>query len=76
MYCTAMKSITLPASVKKIGKEAFYGCRSLKDIYCQSAVPPAADIDAFKDVKDCRLHVPAGSEAAYRKAPRWQAFFK
>ena len=76
MHCTAMKSITLPASVKKIGKEAFYGCRSLKDIYCQSAVPPAADIDAFKDVKDCRLHVPAGSEAAYRKAPRWQAFFK
>ncbi len=76
MYCTALKSIKLPATVKKIGKEAFYGCRNVRDFYCDAKVPPAADIDAFRDVKNCKLHVPAGSEEAYKKAPRWQEFFK
>ena len=31
-YCTAMTSVTIPASVKSIGNEAFYGCSKLTSV--------------------------------------------
>ena len=46
--CLKLKEVSLPASVKKICAEAFYGCSAL----VKAVVPSAADIDgsAFEDV--------------------------
>lgn len=46
--CLKLKEVSLPASVKKICAEAFYGCSALVN----AVVPSAADIDgtAFEDV--------------------------
>ena len=46
--CLKLKEVSLPASVKKVCAEAFYGCSAL----VKAVVPSAADIDgtAFEDV--------------------------
>ena len=46
--CLKLKEVSLPASVKKVCAEAFYGCSAL----VKAVVPSAADIDgtAFGDV--------------------------
>lgn len=46
--CFKLKEVSLPASVKKVCAEAFYGCSAL----VKAVVPSAADIDgtAFEDV--------------------------
>mgnify|MGYP001771353865 CR=1 FL=1 len=48
--CLKLKEVSLPASVKKICAEAFYGCSAL----VKAVVPSAADIDgtAFEDVSE------------------------
>ena len=34
-YCKGMKSITIPAKVKKISSSAFINCFGLEDVYCE-----------------------------------------
>ena len=70
--CTSLQQITLPSNLETIGEYCFYGCTSLTDVYCQSATPPVA-VESF-DRKDIRIHVPVGSEDAYRQNTYWKNF--
>lgn len=70
--CTSLQQITLPSNLETIGEYCFYGCTSLTDVYCQSAAPPIA-VESF-DRKDIRIHVPVGSEDAYRQNTYWKNF--
>lgn len=69
---SALKTIILPASVEKIGYNAFYRCDSLQDIYIYAAIPPQLDDDAFYGIgADVVIYVPSASLSLYLAAPGW-----
>lgn len=68
-------SIVIPASVERIGEEAFGGCNGLVSITCKASVPPALGDDVFRWVdKSIPLYVPAESVELYRNAFEWKEF--
>ncbi len=69
--------ITIPATVKTIGDEAFAGCNTLDNITILGQTPPALGRDVFWSVpvESATLHVPAGSRDAYAEAVNgWEQF--
>lgn len=72
LSCTALKSVTIPASVKSIGRDAFMGC-FISDFHLLSDNPDNVPLaDAMRELRSFEhitLHVPAGSEEAYRRHP-------
>ena len=78
IYCSNLTSITLPSSLKRIERWAFFGNTSLTSIYCHSETPPELgpvvfmgtyDYDTktyYSLTEDCTLYVPAGSELSYK----------
>lgn len=68
-------SIVIPASVERIGEEAFGGCNGLVSVTCKASVPPALGDDVFQWVdKSIPLYVPAESIGLYKSAPQWNEF--
>lgn len=61
-------TMTLPASLTAIGKDAFYLSKKTTSLTFLGAVPPTADATAFKssDILKASISVPAGSEGAYK----------
>jgi len=47
-YCTKLKKITIPASVKDIGENAFIGCVSLKEVIIENGLESIGN-GAFED---------------------------
>ena len=81
--CFRLTSLTIPNSVTNIGDWAFYDCTGLTDVYCYIKRPSFVSIGTsiFDDGSedgiiwyDCKLHVPAGTLAAYR-ASSWRNLF-
>ena len=78
VYCEHIVSVTLPASLKRIGQWAFFGNLSLNTIIDYSAEPQEledyvfmAEYDYDKDLyvsytENCTLYVCPGSEEKYR----------
>lgn len=80
-----LETITIPASVKEIGKAAFgndYGLSSIKSIYCESQDPvQAKDIfpnfgngEASPLYDTCILYVPVGCVDKYKASEEWGRF--
>ena len=69
-------SVTLPASIISIGKEAFGISPNLAFIKCKGAVPPSAYDNSFDDgvYQNTTLYVPRGAVEAYRNATGWKNF--
>lgn len=65
---TSISTITLPASLRKIGKHAFYGCDKLRSIYSNAVTPPEL---ADKISETVTVYVPAGSLEAYMSNSKW-----
>ncbi|MBQ5647575.1 MAG: leucine-rich repeat protein, partial [Alistipes sp.] len=68
---------TIPNSVALIKEEAFYGCTSLKSVYCKPTTPPRVYWSIkFHDneVKPlgCKIYVPRASVEAYKTAEGWK----
>jgi hypothetical protein len=76
--CKALTSIEIPNSVTTIGENAFEGCNALKDLHIRCEHPEDLEIktNAFNDtpIENCTLHVPAGTEDAYRAHPVFGKF--
>ena len=84
--CTGLESVTLPNSMVSFGEDVYFndqhneifaGCTALKSITVNATVPfdlEESNFDAMTYV-NATLHVPAGSEEAYRNAPVWKNFF-
>lgn len=70
--------VSIPATVRAIGSEAFDDCSSLDDIYCMVKDPAeiALGDNVFRGVSKvfCVLHVPLHSGSGYLKAEQWRAF--
>ncbi|MGN0221148.1 MAG: leucine-rich repeat domain-containing protein [Prevotella sp.] len=67
-YCTGLTSITIGNSVTSIGREAFYGCKNLENVYCYAETVPETGNDAFENahVGFSTLYVPASAIDAYK----------
>lgn len=74
--CTGLETLTLDGT-PALAPFAFAGCSGLRRVTVNSATPPAAAPTAFYgiDTRRCRLTVPPGAEAAYRRAEGWNVFF-
>ena len=63
-----LKSVTIGKNVKKIGANAFSGCKNLKKIKVQSAVLKSVGKNALKGVSSkCTIYVPKKQLKAYKK---------
>ena len=70
----ALRTLTIPANVKKLEREIFYGC-NMRSLYMESMTPPETDGCLTRDEWDysshtnamskCTLYVPRGAKAAY-----------
>jgi hypothetical protein len=76
--CKALTSIEIPNSVTSIGDQAFAWCKALTSIHIRCEHPEDLEIktNAFDDtpIENCTLHVPAGTEDAYRAHPVFGKF--
>ena len=73
--CTALTSVTIPASVTSIGEAAFEGCDLAEVI---SLIENPFDIDNFvfsdNTYSNATLTIPAGTKAAYQAKGGWKSF--
>lgn len=70
----ALRTLTIPANVKKLESQFFYGC-NMRTLYMEAATPPETDGCLTRDEWDysshtnamskCTLYVPKGAKAAY-----------
>ena len=71
-YCASLTSAIIPSSVTSIDSNAFQYCGLLSALVLKPSSPPAAGSSAFAYIpKDCVIHVPAGSLAAYTSASNY-----
>ena len=73
--CLALRSITIPESVKTLGSGAFFES-GLTEINSLAVVPPTAKDDTWSReiYRDASVTVPAESYDAYRAAEGWSNF--
>lgn len=74
--CTSLASVTLPSGLTTIQSAAFAGCKALKEIHCKSKTPPEVADNAFVYVNTstCKVFIPKGSSASYKKNAKWSGF--
>lgn len=74
--CLNLTSVTIPADITYIGKDAFCGCNRLTSIHSNGSTPPALDSAVFRgvDTDICTLYVPIGSSSTYTAADQWSDF--
>ena len=75
---TSLKGVVLPATLKSIAEDGFYGCDALEEITCLATVPPTCgnwSVFRYLDTNKCKLIVPEGSIDLYKAADVWKDFF-
>ena len=73
-YCTSLTSVTIPDSVTSI-YWAFYGCTSLKEVYCKPTTPPTGNSCMFdNNALERKIYVPRNSVEAYKSAQCWSEY--
>ncbi len=65
---TSINTIDLGSSLTSIATVAFSGCTKLKTIYIRATTVPTIAADAFTNVTEATLYVPAASLEAYQTA--------
>ena len=71
-----MQSISIPNGCT-IGKNAFYNCRALTDVFVYSVTPPTINEEMFTKIQfldEARLHVDETATEAYKNAKGWNVF--
>ena len=72
--CTTLTSVTIPASVKIIGVNAFQGCSELSVVNMLSA-PPVLEGTVFSGVaSNCKVYVPYAYIPIYKSAKSWSTY--
>ena len=67
LWCSELKTITLPASIDSIGSNAFLGCYNLATIHCTGILPARIADDAFSNLpSDFQILVPLRYAKLYR----------
>lgn len=72
---TNLESVCLPASIEKIGYNAFAYASRLASVTIYAMTPPSVDEKAFRDTGEgLVVYVPASSLPLYQKANVWKDF--
>lgn len=80
----ALKEVTVPAEITKLGDKAFYDCTSLETINIKAETPPVLGKNVFGSTtsydaitKNCIVYVPEGTAAQYNSEELnyWTMFF-
>lgn len=71
---TVLTKITLPASLRFIGYQAFEGCRHVDTVFVLGTTPPRLAEDGLASIDGLTISVPCGSAATYRAAAVWGLF--
>lgn len=75
--CTGLTSVSIGKSVTTIGNNAFSNTPSIETVTCKATTPPSwYNIYMFTTnvYNHAPLHVPVGSERAYKADPYWGQF--
>lgn len=69
-----IQKITLPASLKSLGNNVFWGDENLKEIKCLATTPPTATSETFSGLNTANLKVivPVGTVSKYKSATGWK----
>ena len=76
MGCTKLESLEIPSSLSSMASYSFADCNNIRQIVSNATIPPKAVASTFSTAtyQSAQLHVPIGSEEAYRSAPGWSNF--
>jgi hypothetical protein len=71
-----LQNITLPGKFSSLGKGAFMGCDSVKNVTVYVTRPPAGYEDCFASTTYAKatLNIPTGTKATYQNASPWKEF--
>ncbi len=73
--CEYLQKVVIPATVTSIGKYAFAGTRSMRDVYSLRLTPPSALLLAFgEEVRSKTLYVNPTAYLKYAAAAVWRDF--
>ena len=88
-YCRNLDYVYIPESVDTIRWQAFYDCKNLKTVMCESITPPKLGEEVFYygvynqyNYKTtyyrlgCKIYVPKESVKAYKEAEGWSEYAK
>ena len=72
-------SVVIPASVNKIGEQAFLKSANLMAVYCKPTIPPAINASVNGGIfdgnaSDRKIYVPRASVDAYKVADGWSEY--
>lgn len=75
--CQYIKSLSLPSSVNRIGREGLYCSWKLQQIKVVSHEPISVGLDGLTGIRksSCKLLVPAGSKEKYKRHAAWGTFY-
>lgn len=67
-----LRSLTIPESVRYIGKDAFSGCFDyLAEVFCQAKTPPTIGFYRIGSLPGCIFYVPKSTGKIYSSTPGW-----
>ena len=73
-HTTGMTRLSLPSTLREIGRRAFMNCSSLTQISCLVANPPELGTSAFDSTNDCPIFVPEASVNTYKTTSGWSSY--
>lgn len=72
---TKLETMYLPASIERIGNQAFYGCKQLSSMTIYAMTPPSLGSNVFTNVPEgLVVYVPAAAIGQYQDALGWKDF--
>ena len=73
--CRNLISVIIPEGIIEIENSAFARCNHLKEIYCQSAIPPTLGDNALWGIsREAKIYVPQASVDIYKAADGWENY--
>lgn len=72
-FCSrnALRSLTIPESVRYIGRGALSGCEYLSEVFCLGKIPPTIGFYRIGYLPGCIFYVPKSTGKIYSSAPGW-----
>ena len=69
--------VSIPESLRSIGKEAFSDCTAMTKLVSRAPVPLVCGSQALDDISKwtCTLSIPKGTIDVYQAADQWKEFF-
>lgn len=74
IFAENLRSVVIPSTVKRIGKQVLKYCPNLEDVYLLCNTVPESLPNSFLDMKQTTLYVPEHLVAQYKASSLWKGF--